>query len=267
MEKENKWKNVIEEIERLLRLRTFPVGVRFLEDEKELEKIPPKKLVRPPKNTFACQLTTLARTYGHTYNITEKSLMPVCSNILGFCDILPRVADGEFRSIAWCETKEDARKYEASVPRLPLRKYSNILMGPQVRGLFDPDIVLFYGNPAQIILAVNALQFTDYERIVSYCIGESSSCAETLVQSFLMKKPHVSLPCFGERRYGHAQDDEIIVVVPGTQVEKLRRNLIELFKRGVRYPIAYVGAGENVSARVPKIYHEIQGITDDYNYE
>lgn len=262
MENINKWKDVIEEIERLLRLRTFPLGVRFLEDEKEIEKIPKKKLLSPRKNSFTCQLTTMARTYGHTYSITDKSLMPVCSNILGFCEIRDKVADGTFRNIAWCKSKEDAKKFEDAIPRLPLRKYSNILMGPQVRGLFDPDIVLFYGNPAQIMFIVNALQFEDYERLISYCIGESSSCAETLVQSFLMGKPHVSLPCFGERRYGHAQDDEMIIVVPGGQVEKVRRNLIELFKRGVRYPICYFGAGEEVIKGVPKIYHEIQGITD-----
>jgi len=261
MDEKNNWSVLIGEIERLLRLRTFPLGVKFLENEKELEKIDETKLRRPKKYSFTCQLMTLARTYGHTFIMTEECLMPECSNILGFCEVPEKVKDGTFRNVAWCKTKEDAKKFEEAIPRLPLRKYSTILMGPQASGLYDPDIVLFYGNPAQMILIINALQFEDYERLTSYCIGESSSCAETLVQSFLSGKPHLSLPCFGERRYGHAQDDEIVMVVPGNQVEKVRRNLIELFKRGVRYPIAYFGAGVDLCPGLPPVYHEILNIT------
>ena len=36
-------------------------------------------------------------------------------------------------------------------------------MAPLVYDPFEPDIVLIYGNPAQMILLINALQFEDYE--------------------------------------------------------------------------------------------------------
>lgn len=265
MNEKNDWPVLIKEIEHLLRLRTFPVGVRFIENEEELEKIDKKKLRRPNKYSFTCQLLTLARTYGHTFVITEGCLMPECSNIIGFSEIPEKVKDGTFRNVAWCKTKEDGKKFEEAIPRLPLGKYRAILMGPQSAGLYEPDIVLFYGNPAQMIFIVNALQFEDYERLTSYCVGESSSCAETLVQSLLDGKPHLSLPCFGERRYGHAQDDEVVMVVPGKQVEKVKRNLSELFKRGVRYPIAYFGAGVDLCPGLPPVYHEILNITGYYD--
>lgn len=70
-------------------------------------------------------------------------------------------------------------------------------------------------------------------------------------------KPHDSLPCFGERRYGHAQDAGMAISIPADQVEKVKRNLKELGKRGIRYPIAYYGATCDVFAGTLPLYHDI----------
>jgi uncharacterized protein (DUF169 family) len=259
MKEKKDWPSLIKEIEGLLRLKTFPLGIKFISDEKELHET--GKLRVPMKNSFTCQLLTVARTYGWSFVVTGDRLMPVCGNILGFYEAPPGVKNGRFRSIAWCKSMEDAKKFEDSIPRMPLGKYRALFLGPQVHGSFEPDIVLFYGNPAQMILIINALQFEDYERMIFQCIGESSSCAETIVQCYLSQKPLFSIPCFGERRYGHAQDDEVVMSVPAFLVEKVRRNLEALAKRGVRYPIAYFGAQADLCYGLPPAYHELLGLS------
>jgi len=253
------WPLLIKNIESLLRLKTFPVGIKFLTEKEELKETGKSRI--PRKNSFTCQLLTLARTCGWSFIVTSDCLMPVCGNILGFNEAPTGVKNGSFRSMAWCSNIDDAVKFETSIPRLPIGKYSAVLIGPQAKGIFEPDIVVFYGNPAQMMFIINALQFEEYERMTFHCVGESSSCAETIVQCQLSQKPLFNIPCYGERKFGHAQDDEVSMSVPAVLVDKVARNLNELSKRGVRYPISYFGAeGDNCNGLSPA-HHEILGLT------
>jgi len=251
------WPELIKSIESFLRLKTFPIGFKFLTDPDELKNY--GKIHIAKKNSYTCQLITIARTYGWTIGVPHGNLMPVCGNILGFCEMAEQVKDGTLRSIAWCETKEDAKKFEEAIPRLRVGKYKAVLIGPAGQGNFDPDFVMFYGNPAQMILIINALQFKDYERFQFHCVGESS-CSDAIVECFLSQKPSLAIPCFGERRYGHAQDDELVISLPPAYVEKVRNNLEELSKRGIRYPIAYFGATVDLCVGLPPQYHTILNI-------
>ncbi|MCP3922669.1 MAG: DUF169 domain-containing protein [Desulfobacterales bacterium] len=72
---------------------------------------------------------------------------------------------------------------------------------PLLYNPFDPDIILIYANPAQIILMINAIQHEKYEVMDFYCVGESS-CSEGIVRCYETGKPGLSIPCYGERRYG-----------------------------------------------------------------
>ncbi|HOD36897.1 MAG TPA: DUF169 domain-containing protein [Syntrophales bacterium] len=259
MKEQNARSAVVKEIERYMRLRTSPVGFKFLASKEDLGKV--EKVRRPKKYSTACQLITMARTFGWTFGVTGPELMPICSIVLGFMDSPPRVKDGTLRSVAWCRTKEDAKKFEEAIPRIPLGKYEALLMGPATTGLFEPDFVLFYANPAQIIVMINALQFEDYERLTFYCVGESS-CSDSIVQCHLSGKPAVGIPCFGERRFGTAQDDEMVMAVPGPMLEKLCRNLMELSKRGVRYPITFYGPQVDPISGIPPVNLEYLEVKD-----
>jgi uncharacterized protein (DUF169 family) len=259
MKEQSATSTIVKDIESHLRLKTFPVGFKFLTSKGDVEKV--GKVRRPRKYSTTCQLISMARTFGWTFGTTGAELMPICSNVLGFLEAPPKLKDGTLRSVAWCRTKEDAKKFEDAIPRIPLGKYEAVLLGPATTGLFEPDFVLFYVNPAQLILMINALQFEDYERFVFYCVGETS-CSDSIVECHLGGKPAVGIPCFGERRFGSAQDDEMVMAVPGPMLEKLRRNLVELSKRGVRYPITFYGPQVDPSPGVPPVYLEYLEIAD-----
>ena len=253
------WGKEIKSINSALKLKTFPLGIKFLKSKNE---IPENIKYRSPKtiSTF-CQQITTARTYGWTIVVSAQDVVLACSSIFGLAEATEKMKDGSFRNIVWCEKKEDAKKFEDSVFRVPLGKYEAIMLSPQEKGLFEPDVVLFYGNPAQIILIVNALQFENYERVQSSCVGESS-CSDSIVQCYLTGKPSIGIPCFGERRYGHAQDDEMVIAVSGPDVKKVSKNLAELSKRGIRYPISYLGTQTNALAGMPESYADAFGYTD-----
>ena len=255
---DNKWEELTRHLEALLRLRTFPVAIKLLEDKEELAKN--KWVRRPPKKSTLCQLITIVRTYDWTVGATADDFdLPMCASIIGLAECPEKVKDGTFRSLVWCKTKEDGKKFEDSIPKIPTGKYQAVILAPLVYGPFEPDIILIYGNPAQMILIINAIQFEDYERLQFFCVGESS-CSDAIAQCYLTGKPSLTIPCYGERRYGHAQDDEMVIALPPNVLEKVDRNLQELYKRGVCYPISYYGAEADPSPGMPPSYQQlIQG--------
>ncbi len=256
MKTKRDWERIIRRMEQLLRLRSFPVAFKLLEDEEELNRIPYMRRLK--HKVTLCQLITLVRNFDWTVGATQDDFISeTCGSILGFCDIPEINKDGTFRSIIWVQKKEDGKRYEDSIPRIPLGRYRAVALAPLVYNPFDPDIVLIYGNPAQIMLIMNALQFEKYEVIHSYFVGETS-CADVIARCYLDHKPYFTIPCYGERRYGHAQDDELVIGIPEDMMEKALRGLEALYRRGVRYPISYAGAEMDLSDAFPEVYKRVR---------
>ncbi len=246
------WEKLIRRMELLMRLKSFPVAFKMLEKKAELDEIPFMR--RPQHKMTLCQLITLVRNFDWTVGADlDDFLSAMCPSIIGLTEVPEVFKDGTFRSIVWVQTKEDGKKYEASIPRLPVGKYEAVAMAPLVYNPFEPDIVLIYANPAQMMLLINALQFEDYEVMQFFCVGESS-CSDAIARCYLTGKPSLTIPCYGERRYGHAQDEDLVMAVPADMMEKALRGLDVLYRRGIRYPISYAGAELDVTSAFPMAY-------------
>ena len=70
---------------------------------------------------------------------------------MDFNDLPEELKDGTFRSLVWCRTKQDGKKFEEAIPRIPGGKYKAVILAPLVYSSSDPDIVLIYATPAQMI--------------------------------------------------------------------------------------------------------------------
>jgi len=255
MEAKKDWEKLIRRLELLMRLKSFPVAFKMLEKKEELDRIPFMR--RVGKKKTICQLITLVRNFDWTVGADAEDFGgPGCASIIGLSDIPEFMKDGTFRSIVWVKTKKDGKKYEASIPRLPLGKYEAVAMAPLVYNPFEPDIVLIYANPAQIMLLINSLQFENYEVMEFFCVGESS-CSDAITRCYLTGKPSLTIPCYGERRYGHAQDEDMVMAVPADMMEKALAGMEELYRRGIRYPISYAGAELDISPVLPESYGNI----------
>ena len=246
------WEKIIRRIELLLRLKSFPVAFKMLKSKDDLEQIP--FLRRMGKKITLCQLITLVRNFDWTVGAeADDFLAPTCPSIIGLSRVPELYKDGTFRSIVWVKTRKDGKKYEASIPRIPYGKYEAVALAPAVYNTFEPDIVLIYANPAQMMLLINSLQFEDYEVMHFYCVGESS-CSDAIARCYLSGKPSLTIPCYGERRYGHAQDEDLVMAVPANMVEKALKGMEALYRRGIRYPISYAGAEQDLTGVLPGSY-------------
>lgn len=254
------WQRIVRRLEQLLRLRSFPVAFKLLEDERLLSEIP--FLRRPSKKYTLCQLINIVRNFDWTVGaVASDFISPVCGSIIGLSELPWYYWDGTFRSIVWVQKKADAIRYERSIYRIPYGRYRAVAMAPLVYNPFEPDLVLIYANPAQMMLLINSLQFEDYEPMEFSCVGESS-CSDVIARSYLTNKPALSIPCYGERRYGHAQDDELSMAIPSYQMEKALRGMEALYRRGVRYPISFAGAEEDLKDAFPHAYKAIETLKE-----
>ena len=256
MEAQLDWEKLVRRMELLMRLKSFPVAFKMLEKKEELDQIP--FLRRATHKMTMCQMITLVRNFDWTLGAERHDfLSPTCASIIGLSDTPEIYKDGTFRSIVWVKRREEGKKYEASIPRMPLGKYEAVAMAPLVYKPFDPDIVLIYANPAQMMLLINSLQFEDYEVMQFYCVGESS-CSDAIARCYLDGKPSLTIPCYGERRYGHAQDEDLVMAIPAAMMEKALRGMEALYRRGIRYPISYAGAEQDLTSAFPMSYGGVE---------
>lgn len=246
------WEKLIRRMELLMRLRSFPVAFKLFEDEGALKEIP--FLRRLQHKSTLCQLINIVRNFDWTVGAVADDLRaPLCPSIIGLSDLPEYVKDGTFRSIIWTKNRADGKKYESSIPRIPVGRYKAVAMAPLVYNPFDPDIVLIYANPAQMMLLINSIQHENYEVMEFYCVGESS-CADAIARCYLTGKPSLTIPCYGERRYGHAQDDELVMAVPAGMMDQALSGMEALYRKGIRYPISYAGAELDLASAFPAAY-------------
>ena len=121
------WEKPVRRIERLTRLKSFPVAFKLLEDRESLSEIPFAR--RMAHKSTLCQMINLVRNFDWTVGADLDDFMSaMCPSIIGLTDIPEYMRDGTFRSIVWTKSRADGKKYENSIPRLPVGKYQALAM-------------------------------------------------------------------------------------------------------------------------------------------
>jgi uncharacterized protein (DUF169 family) len=252
------WKDMAERMEKLLRLRTYPVALKLFESPEEMDKI--EGLQRLDRKASGCQLVTIARTYGMTIGATAEDLMlPLCAGVLGLVELPEYLKDGSLREIIWVKERENAKKCDDSIPKIPAGKYKAVAYAPLMHERFEPNMILVAGTPAQMILLVNGIQFERYERLQFFCVGETA-CADSIAQCYISGKPSLSLPCFGERWLGGVQEEELLMAIPSKDMENAIKGMEGLAERGIRYPIPYLGPLADPRGWLPPAYLSLAGL-------
>jgi uncharacterized protein (DUF169 family) len=247
------WAGLSREIDCLLRLKASPVAYKRLEKVAELDKIP--ELVPLDRRASFCQVPAMVRTIGMTIGATRESFGDRCARINGLAPTTKEQVDWEAESFghSWFANVEEARKQMAVYPLVPPGEA--IVLAPLAAGKFDPDVILIYGNPAQMMLLMNGLQFKNYERFQFFFIGEGS-CADGVAQCYTTGKPALTIPCMGERAFGAVTEDEMVMALPPAMMAKAVEGLQALKERGVGYPIKYLGPMCDPSPVLTMLYPE-----------
>ncbi len=238
----------------LLKLRSLPIGLKLFDDPAAMEQVPGLRLPAKGKRFSTCQLVTQARLGGQTLAITEDALLPfmACGAVVGLKQPPEFFASGEAMTGVWFENQEAARQHQEQMPRVPAGRYVGLVASPLRMGRLDPpDVVLFYANPAQMILFINGLQWKTYRRLDFSITGETA-CADSWGRALATGEISLSIPCYAERRYGGVSDDELLMALPPAELATAIEGLKGLDRTGLRYPIMPYGPnsdpGEGLAA-------------------
>ena len=119
-----------EQLNQLLHLRTFPIGMKLFEDLDAMANVP--GLRRPPRGkTFStCQLVTQARMAGFTLGITTENIpsFSSCSSVIGLDAPGEIYTSGRKMEGVWFENREAAAAHQAGMPRVPAGRYHGMVV-------------------------------------------------------------------------------------------------------------------------------------------
>lgn len=226
-----------------LRLRADPIALKLFEQAEALDAVAGLRRPEPGVRFSMCQLIGQVRWLGITLGICHDNVMPDsnCGGVVGLNEPAPKYLDGSMFHGVWFATVEASREHQAQMPRVAAGRYQALAAAPLAKGrLADPDAVLVYATPGQMMLLVNALQHRRYARADFTVTGETA-CADSWGRGLKTGEPSISIPCFAERRFGGVQDDELLVSLRVEHLQEVLIGLDWLAQRGIRYPIAPYG--------------------------
>jgi uncharacterized protein (DUF169 family) len=238
---------VVADLNRLLRLRTTPIGMKLFATRAEMESI---ERIRRPKDVHTTdQIVGQASRNGWTVGITVDDLVGAqCSTVIGLHPRSEEWLSGDRMTGVWYETEADASAHQAAMDVVPSGQYEAMAVSPLASGrLNPPDICLIYATPAQMILFINGLQWAGYKKLEWGCVGESA-CADSWGRALATGEPSLSIPCFAERRYGGVMEDELLMAIAPHFLPKVIQGLDALSRNGLRYPIPQYGVNNDVRA-------------------
>ena len=72
--------------------------------------------------------------------------------------------------------------------------------------------------------------------MTTFCDGV---CADTISNAMLTGDLQIAFPCLGDRRYGKANDSDLIASIPIGIIDEIIDGMEKTHKAGTRYPIPY----------------------------
>jgi len=249
------WAKWSKELQNLLHLRSNIIAFRKFDQAKDLEDI--ENITRIKNRLFSfCQVPYMSRVGRLTVGITRHdSMLDRCMRIFGLKTPSDKSMTSEAKTMAttWFASAEEGLKQQGDYPRIPASYEGAIIVGPLDEEKFDPEVIIIYGNPAQIMMLMCGLQKEKYERFDFSFIGEGT-CSNSLAQCYVNKKPAVAIPCYGERAFGQIADDELVIALPPTEIERAISGIKKLIKTGLSYPINSIGGEADIFPFLSKLY-------------
>jgi uncharacterized protein (DUF169 family) len=248
---------IAEFISNNLRLKTFPVAVKFLKDKAAFPAKTRQPSVVLGKRITICQGVTLARVYGWTVGLTREDLICVPAMIaFGFSGAAdpPATLASLFCQVDFSKDQEGAKQEITAMSRLENREYEALVLSPLEKGLYPPDTVAIYANPAQVMRLIQALVYEEKRRI-SGSFGGKVECSEYLIAPFKTQSPRITIPGMGDRIFSMTQDDEMVFSIPGEILGELVQGLKDAGKKiGARYPVPFY---QNFQPEFPQPYKDL----------
>ena len=225
------WKAGSAELQRLLKLRTYPIGVKLCRSAEELSQG-----TMPGTQVSVCQMIKGAAHAGWQLACPATAMGCFTAQmVLGFR--APSEKDTAHHIKQFVEEEWVAEQMVANKPKMAVGELAGLLTGPL--GAFEPDVVVFVLDSLQAMALIEARAHVRGEN-VAFSNGISSAvCSYGVVAPYQTGQVNLAVPCVGARRYGAFQDHELIFSVPQPLVQETLEQALTM-ERNKKWPIPLV---------------------------
>jgi uncharacterized protein (DUF169 family) len=242
----------------LLRLQTRPLAVKLMRTGDEF----PKRVRRPSRllkhKVTICQGITMARRYGWRVGLVSDDVCCAAALVVyGWVEKAPTLDEVAELMLAaeYAENAAAARKQIEAIPKLDKGECTGLILSPLEHTTWEPDLIMIYANPGQMMRLVQAATYRDGNPINSSFGGKAASCAEGIIRTLQRQECQLVLPGGGDRIFAMTADDELAFTAPASIAEQLVEGLrVSGRKVGVSYPIPFYQAFE---PRFPATYNKL----------
>lgn len=249
-----KWFQLGKTLRQLINPETFPVAVKLLKDASEIPSSA-KRPLRDLKVPMApCQGSAMARRYRWTVAFGPEDVeCAIAAHTYGW----ERLSDwsGAINFLVrmnYVRDKEAAHKAVSGFRCLDLGDKLAVVYSPLEKTKIEPDVILIYVNPAQMMRLIHGATYHTGQPIQSSFSGRAASCTEGVIGAYLDNTPKVVAPGNGDRVWATCQDHEMVMAIPADKLEKVVDGLEKTHEKGIRYPIpTYMRYSPEVAFSIP----------------
>jgi len=218
---------------------TFPVGVKILKDESEI----PSRARRPLRDLKVlmapCQGSAMARRYGWTVAFGPEDVgCAIAAHTYGW--ERPEDESGAINFLTGVNYVCDetaGREVLKAFRTLHMGNQLAVLYSPLERTKMEPDVILIYVNPAQMMRLIHGATYHTGKPIQSSFSGRAGSCTDGVIGAYLDNDVKVVVPGNGDRVWATCQDHEILMAIPAGKFAEVVEGLEKTHQKGIRYPI------------------------------
>ena len=233
------WMQMGRKIRELVNPSTLPVAVRFLEEEAQI----PERVRRPLRDLghrmAPCQGQAMARRYGWTVAFTREDVgCAIAGHTYGWERVSDATGAIDFLTrMNYASDEKAAAEMFAGFRSLDLAYDPVVVYSPLERTKVEPDVILIYVNPAQMMRLIHGATHHSGKPIEGSFSGRAASCTEGVVGAYLDKDAKVVVPGNGDRVWAGCQDHEMVMAIHRDKLADLVEGLEKTHEKGVRYPI------------------------------
>jgi uncharacterized protein (DUF169 family) len=226
-------------IEEYIRPASFPLAVRVVRSEEEIQAGYKRPSTDLGLQNFVCQNFKMSRSYGWTVAITEKDIScRLARDIYGWEPLTEEAGDllNRFSVGLYGKDLETSRKLEKHLYRAD-EPFKGLVISPLARTKVVPDVALIYCLPGQAMRLIQSYLYCEGGVLEFTAAGKIGSCHEGIVKAMSTNKPQLVLLGNGDRVWGGAQDSEVMFSCPREKLSVLLEGLEATHAAGLRYPI------------------------------
>jgi uncharacterized protein (DUF169 family) len=188
-------------------------------------------------DVMVCQVVGTARYY-ETPVAATKETATACSMggaSIGLYSAPENLVDGTRNAGAWAEDATAAKRLMEDRVLIKVGTFEAFGVCPLNTMTVTPDVIQAFGTPEQMLACVYANIWDGGDRLELITNGHGACCNEVLSVPYVTGKIRLAIADIGEKRHAGAQD-EMIIGMPLSQLERLVGNLKKTYQGMYKYP-------------------------------